>query len=64
MHEKCNRERLLSPEVVVGALDGFLARLAGGGRAPARDEIQDGVHPAAALGCAGSHQALRVAILP
>ena len=48
----------------MGALDGFLAGLAGGGCAPARDEVEDGVHPAAALAGAGRHQALCISILP
>ena len=51
------------PEGVVGALDSFLAGLAGGGCPPARDEVEDGVHPAAALAGACRHQALRVPVL-
>lgn len=48
----------------MGPLDGVLAGLIGGGRAAPGDEVQNGIHPAAALAGAGGHQALRVTILP
>ena len=48
----------------MGPLDGVLAGFAGGCRAAPGDEIQNGIHPAAALAGAGGHQALRITILP
>ena len=47
----------------MSAADGFLAGLIGGGRPPARDEVEDGVHPAASLCLSGCHQPLCIPIL-